>query len=401
MKITDLNIDCLLVIFKYCSESELMSLGKANQHLGRIIDANIFYPLTRDLLLCGHRNEPCVEKRNKTRLTYHERLQVSRNWLSGTYRERPYYHHAHLFPTKLFLEKDALYVTHDSYLRKYRRPATEALPRLFDEEITTPTRSDISDFVKKQDTLFAGRVCGACFLWDANGITEQQMHQPNEYLYSVDFINDVYVTSTDACCKVWQRSQEFGLTHFDLAVKLQHSFKSLKLSANGEWLYGGLYTDKGRRALRAIHVESGEEVVHNSNTISIYDLKIKDEHVLFTANFDTTFRMFDRRIDRDVAIWEDPFDSSFYCLEYDGLYAVLCGTNRHARVNLYDIRMPKYVQLFFPGRTRQQNCQSPVYSLACDSQYLFVATDHNLRVFDFKANCGVRRDYSRIYDFNR
>lgn len=126
---------------------------------------------------------------------------------------------------------------------------------------------------------------------------------------------------------------------------------------------------------------------------------MKDEHVLLTANFDTTFRIFDRRTDRDVSIWEDPFDSSFYCLEYDGLYAVLCGAKYHGRVNLYDIRVPgKYIQLYFPGRTRQHR-SSPVYSLACDSQYMFVATDHNLRVFDFKTNYGVQRDYSIFHDF--
>ncbi|EDW72849.1 uncharacterized protein Dwil_GK17228 [Drosophila willistoni] len=400
LKLTDLNTDCLLKIFQYCSERELVALCRANVFLCGIIERHIFYGLTQDLIMCGHRNSPSIEERNKTQLTYWERLKVSKNWVSGTYQERPYYHHAQMFPTKLCLERDNLYITHTRYLRRYRRSSTDGLQRRYEEEIRAPTNSDISDFVKKDDTLFAGRVCGTCFVWDPEeGITEQKMHQASEYLYCVDFVNELYTTSTDKCCKVWHRSQEFGLTHFDLVIQLpQHSFKSLKLSSDGQWLYGGLYTDKERRALRAIHIESGEEVVFNSNTISIYDLKIKDDNILFTANFDTTFRLFDRRIDRDVAIYEDPFDSSFYCLEYDGLYGVLCGTNRHARVNLYDIRMPKYVQLYFPGRTRQHNSRSPVYSLACDSRYMFVATDHNLRVFDFKTNCGIQRDYANMYD---
>lgn len=148
---------------------------------------------------------------------------------------------------------------------------------------------------------------------------------------------------------------------------------------------------------------SGEELVLNSDSISIYDLKLKDDNVLFTANFDTTFRMFDRRIDRDVSVWEDPFDSSFYCLEYDGLYGVLCGAKHHARVNLYDIRVPgRYIQLYFPSRTRQHYRGSPVYSLACDSVYMFVATDHNLRVFDFKnTNYGIPRDYTNFHEYCR
>ncbi|KAL7734485.1 hypothetical protein ACLKA6_010805 [Drosophila palustris] len=399
MKLTDLNIDCLLRIFRYCSERELVILCQASNYLGAVIEQNIFYAMTQDLLLCGHRNKPCVEKRTQSPLTYFERLQVGRNWLKGVYLERHYFHHSQMFPSRLCLDSDFLYITHVNYLRKYRRTGPESLQRRYDKEISTSTVSDISDFVKKQDTIFAGRVNGSCFVSDTDAITEQTMHHAKEYLYCVDFVDNVYVSSTDTCCKLWKRSQEFGLSHFDLFMQLQHSFKSMKLSADGQWLFGGLYTDTGRRALRAIHVESGEEQVLNSNTISIYDLKMKDDHVLFTANFDTTFRIFDRRTDRDVSIWEDPFDSSFYCLEYDGLYAVLCGAKYHGRVNLYDIRVPgKYIQLYFPARTRQHR-SSPVYSLACDSQYMFVATDHNLRVFDFKTNYGVERDYSIFHDY--
>ncbi|KAH8356781.1 hypothetical protein KR200_011831 [Drosophila serrata] len=396
LRLTDLNVDCLLLVFKYCSEGDLLCLCLASRYLEDIIDRYIFYPLSLDLLLCGNRNRPSIEKRNRKRLTNYERIQVSKNWVSGTYLERPYFHHAQMFPTKLCLEHDALYITHAAYLRKYRRSSCDILQRRFEEEISTSTNSDISHFVKKKNTIFAGRVCGSCFHYDPEGITEQRMHPANEYLFCVDFVQDLYATSTDHCSKLWQRSQEFGLTHFDMVTKLPHAFKSMQLSPDGQWLYGGLYTDNDGQALRAIHVESGEELVLNSATKSIYDLKMKDDQVLFTANFDTSFRMFDRRIDRDVAIWEDPFDSSFYCLEHDGLYAVLVGSCRHARVNLYDIRMPKYVQLYFPGRTRQHNGFSPVYSLSCDSQYMFVATDHNLRVFDFKASCGIRRDYSKI-----
>ncbi|KAH8350992.1 hypothetical protein KR067_010511 [Drosophila pandora] len=397
IKLTDLNTYCILKIFNYLSEDDLLRLSEASQYLEGIIDSCIFYAKSKDLLLCGHANHPSIEKRNHNKLTNYERILVSRNWVSGTYNQRPYFHHAPMFPTKLCLEKDALYITHASYLRKYLRSNYDALHRRYEKEISTSSSTDISDFVKKQDTIFAGRICGSCFLHeDDEVIAEHRMHSSNEYLYCVDFINSIYATSTDTCCKLWERSQEFGLTHFDMVMKMDRAFKCMKLSADGQWLFGGLYTDKGRQALRAIHVESGEEIELSSRTMSIYDLKLKDEQVIFTANFDTTFRMFDRRVDRDVAIWEDPFDSSFYSLEYDGLYGVLAGASMHARVNLYDIRMPKYVQLYFPGRTRLHNGLSPVYSLACDSQYMFVATDHNLRVFDFKTSCGTTRDYSNI-----
>ena len=141
----------------------------------------------------------------------------------------------------------------------------------------------------------------------------------------------------------------------------------------------------------------------NSETLSIYDLKLKDDHVLFTANFDTSFRLYDRRTDCDEFIWEDPFDSSFFCLDYDGLYAVLCGAKYYSRVNLYDIRVPgKHMQLYFPQlhkrrkRSGGEFVSSPVHSLVCDSRYLFLATDHNVHVLDFKVDCALSRDYRDV-----
>ncbi|KAH8378970.1 hypothetical protein KR009_002334, partial [Drosophila setifemur] len=397
LKLTDLNTYCLLKIFDYLSEADLLRLSMASRFLEGIINSNIFAKWAMDLLLCGIRDNPSVNQRNFFRLPNFRRIQISRNWVKGVYEQRPYFHHDPMFPTKLCLESDALYITHASYLRRYRRTREDAMDRLYEKEIYTSASTDISDFVKKQNTIFAGRTCGSCFLYDDGYvIAEQRMHASNEYLHCVDFLNSLYVTSTDTCCKLWQRSQEFGQTHFDLVMELNRAFKSMKLSADGQWLFGGLYTDKDRKALRAIDVETGEEMVFNSDTMSVYDLKIKDDQVLFMANFDTTLRMFDRRVDSDVATWEDPFDSSFYCLEYDGLYAVLAGTSMHARVNLYDIRMPKHVQMYFPGRSWRHDGFSPVYSLACDSQYMFIATDHNLRVFDFSCSLGTARDYNNI-----
>ncbi|XP_067643970.1 F-box/WD repeat-containing protein 4 isoform X2 [Eurosta solidaginis] len=336
-------------------------------------------------------------------LSYATRLSISRNWLQGRYREYDYYHHAQMFPTKLILERNFLYVTHMDYLRVYGRANNEPLQRRYQREISTSVRGDISSFTKKQDTIFVGRITGNCYIWEDGFAYDQQLHSAKEYLHCVDFEDDLYVTSTNVCAKLWYRTNELGMVYLEELAELPQEFKVIKLSEGGERLFGGLYTDSGRQALREYDVESGKESVLNSNSLSIYDLLIKDEHILFTGNFDTTCHLYDRRSNRDEAIFEDPFDSSFYCIEYDGLYALLCGTKYHSRVNLYDIRMPnKYQQLYFPRRTkRAKNQSSPVYSLACDNRYLFVATDHNLRVFDFKENYAERRDYSNVFSDKR
>lgn len=63
IKLTDLNTYCILKIFNYLSEDDLLRVCEASQYLEGIIDSCIFYAKSKDLLLCGHANHPSIEKR--------------------------------------------------------------------------------------------------------------------------------------------------------------------------------------------------------------------------------------------------------------------------------------------------------------------------------------------------
>lgn len=63
LKLTDLNTYCILKIFNYLSEDDLLRLCEASHYLKGIIDSCIFYAKSKDLLLCGHANNPSIEKR--------------------------------------------------------------------------------------------------------------------------------------------------------------------------------------------------------------------------------------------------------------------------------------------------------------------------------------------------
>lgn len=60
MEFTDLNIDCLLRIFSFCSESDLFNLCRAHSFLRNVIEMHIFQLHSLDLLMCGHRNFPKI-----------------------------------------------------------------------------------------------------------------------------------------------------------------------------------------------------------------------------------------------------------------------------------------------------------------------------------------------------
>ncbi|XP_055856338.1 F-box/WD repeat-containing protein 4 [Episyrphus balteatus] len=396
LTICDLNLDCLVRIFCYCSPSDLVNLCRASSFFNSVINNHIYFAKTLDLLLCGHRDDPAICDRTFDELSYRSRLSIGANWLNGRYTETTYFNSNRMCAAKIHLDKDNLYITHQRYLRIHKRLRDEPVKRRCTEEICTNSKADISDFSKKNNTIFAGRVYGSGFIYEEGIVTDVRLHDVSEYLWCVDFSNNLFLSSTDKCTKMWQRADQFGLLYLDLAKEYPESYKTMQLNQDGDRFYGGLYTDKENRALREVDIETGTQRILNSKTFSIYDLKLKDDNVFFTANFDTTFRMYDRRVDADVGIWEDQFGSSIYCLEYDGLYAVLCGVKHHCRVNLYDIRMPeKCVQIYFPSARNGRS--SPVYSIACDSRYLFVATDRNLRVLDFKADWAANRDYRNLF----
>lgn len=396
LTICDLNLDCLVRIFCYCSQSDLANLCCASSFFNSVINNHIYFTKTLDLLLCGHRYNPAIIHRTYDDLSYRSRLSIGSNWVNGRYTETSYFNSNRMCGAKIHLDKENFYITNQRYLRIHKRMKDEPLRRRYTAEICTSSRADISDFVKKGETLFAGRVYGSGFILEDDIVTEVRMHDVGEYLWCVDFINNLYLSSTDKGSKLWQRADQFGLLYLDLFKEYPECYKTMRFNADGDKFYGGLFTDDDNRALREMNLETGTHNILNSDTYSIYDLKIKDDNVLFTANFDTTFRMYDRRIDADVGLWEDQFGSSMYCLDYDGLYAVLCGVKHHCRVNLYDIRMPdKCAQVYFPSTRNGRT--SPVYSIACDSRYLFVATDRNLRVLDFKANWAASRDYRNLF----
>lgn len=86
----------------------------------------------------------------------------------------------------------------------------------------------------------------------------------------------------------------------------------------------------------------------------------------------------------------------FLGLDYDGLFGVLCGMKYNCRVNLYDLRVPnKFIQMYFPSLKKWRS--SPVYSVTSDISQMFIATDQNIRVFNFNNDKALHKDYSNIF----
>lgn len=219
-----------------------------------------------------------------------------------------------------------------------------------------------------------------------------------EFITCVDYKNDIFITTGKKSGKIFKLEEELGLQALELKYELPYFFQSCRLHNTQNRLALGKYSDREKRALCIVDLETGFLEEQQSCTGAIYDLLWKDENIIMTANFDSTIRLTDIRTKKDELIFSDIYNSSVYCLDFDGKYGVVCGM-KYFRVNLYDIRVTKrFQQMYFPKRTSFNN--SPVYSIQCDSSQLFVQTDTNLRILNFNCDYEKSRDYSNmnIYD---
>lgn len=126
-------------------------------------------------------------------------------------------------------------------------------------------------------------------------------------------------------------------------------------------------------------------------------MKFKDDNVMYVADGLNSIYLYDRRIGDVQGTWFDPFDTSFCCLDHDGLHAILAGSKLQ-HVCLFDDRSPgKCVQVSlihtYHGQiSKLHRRKSPISGIVCDSRYAFISSDSEVQVLDFKTSKGMFSD---------
>lgn len=79
----------------------------------------------------------------------------------------------------------------------------------------------------------------------------------------------------------------------------------------------------------------------------ILDVKWETPQVFWTGGYDTCLRRWDLRMNVCAQHWEDPYQATVYCLDYDNSCTAITGVQNHGRAVLWDTRRMVYVQVFF------------------------------------------------------
>jgi len=230
--------------------------------------------------------------------------------------------------------------------------------------------------------------CVCAFSTDTGVSVPRYLLCHTSVVHSVDFTCDVIVSgSRDATVKVsrLQLDDDSDITSQVLgSMSLADRVWSVAISPDNSYFVCGTAAVHQRSPLSVWQLDRiqqigclGHDYRHGAGVL---DIEFDSASMLLTCGYDTIIRLWDLRasFSQCVSAWEEPFDSALYCVRSDGCHAFLVGTSRHSLVRLWDKRHRRPVQMYYTARAN-----SPVYSLAFDSQQLFCALDTGVHCLNF------------------
>lgn len=284
MLLTELNDDVLRHIFEKCSLDDVIRLYYVCRKFQTIIAHYTFFKKSHDLLIVGHRNSEAVcykrfdlipfeiilspvliltlPLRTLHNLSYHKRVKLFQNWCYGRYEEHVMFHQRQFNPSRIFLEKELLYITHGGQLRAHKRMRNrQVLARKPFKTYGSENESDITSFAKKDSTIFIGRRDGYVMVTSTDSsespIADRIDTTSTSRLEFVDFNADLFVTTTLNTTSLWRRQYELGIPFLEPIAEVNGGGnKCLRLSPDGERLATGKYNERARSALRLTDIET-------------------------------------------------------------------------------------------------------------------------------------------------
>lgn len=190
-----------------------------------------------------------------------KRIKLSHNWRYGKYDEKIFFKHNVMYPSQILLEKDLFYMTHGGQLRIHRRLKSKKLVKERSHELIGNSHDgDITNFVKKDSTIFGGRDNGYAFIYEDNEYYEERVSdhigQRRAFINAVDIHSQTMVTASMTSMKVWQKIYELDMVSLEQMVENDGIFKCVKLSPNGDECLAGKYSDRFKEALRLFDMET-------------------------------------------------------------------------------------------------------------------------------------------------
>lgn len=380
LEFLELPDDVLYLIFSRCDIQSLGRLSKVCRRFNRLIKSDSVWLLhSRKYNIIKSVSDAAV-----TKALLKDQCRISLNWENKVYRERVLLrHNPKQLPWMQYADQH-LWISTLNTIKCYKvrnnygTIVEDARKRL------NLQKEDVSRFVVKDDKAVSGCRDGSLYMFDCRTgdrlLDLYKIH--NTDAQTVDFHDNCIISgSRDRTIKVISSCYEENSNPIKASVEMNDRVWSVAMAPDGGTFSVGTAGCYGESALSVWDIESCSQIFPLGNFrlgAGTLDLKYETPHTLLSCGYDATVRLWDTRSGQCVYEWEDPFDTTLYCLQSDRDNTIVTGSSRYGMLRLWDKRKSQPVQVYYLGPKN-----SPVYSVTFDSSRLYAALDLSITMADF------------------
>lgn len=316
-----------------------------------------------------------------------ERVKVSQNWRLGRCRERILLKWRCSQMPWMQLEGDSLYISQANFILAYQfRPDGASLNRR-PLGVFAGHDEDVCHFVLANSHIISAGGDGKIGVHKIHSTFTVKYSAHEQEVNCVDCRGGIIVSgSRDRTAKVWSLASG-RLGQCLHTIQTEDRVWSIAISPLLSSFVTGTACCGHFSPLRIWDLNSGQLMTHLGSDFppgaGVLDLMYESPFTLLSCGYDTYVRYWDLRasVRKCVMEWEEPHDSTLYCLQTDGNHLLATGSSYYGVVRLWDRRQRACLHAFPLTSTP---LSSPVYCLRFTTKHLYAALSYNLHVLDFQ-----------------
>ncbi|XP_013860504.1 F-box/WD repeat-containing protein 4 [Austrofundulus limnaeus] len=389
MLLSQLPEDVLYQILAFLDCKSLCRLSQVCRNIRRVVNRDVVWrKIAKDFLNTGI-------TWNGTDIYHHvplkERVKLAQNWSKGVCkRSIPLKWKTKLLPW-LQLDVDVLYLSQAAQIGAYHLHHESKRLQRSPFEIYSGHEGDVCRFVLTDSHLISGGSDGRILVHSRRSDVSWGLAGHSQEVNCLDSKNGLIVSgSRDRTVGIWtltSSSPRATIAMFDRVW-------SVAISPTLSSFVTGTACCENFSPLRIWDVERSACVCTLGSEFrrgaGVLDIQFESPFQLLTCGYDTFIRLWDLRLSpqRCVLQWEEPHDSTLYCIQTDSNHMIASGSSYYGVVRLWDKRRTQCLQFF---QLSSDTVSSPVYCLRLSCSHLYAALATSLHSLDFRQNpTGIR-----------
>ncbi|XP_059113164.1 F-box/WD repeat-containing protein 4 [Peromyscus eremicus] len=322
-----------------------------------------------------------------TSIPVKDRVKVSQNWRLGRCREGILLKWRCSQMPWMQLEDASLYISQANFILAYQfRPDGASLHRR-PFRVFAGHDEDVCHFVLANSHVISAGGDGKIGVHKLHSTFTVKYSAHEQEVNCVDCKGGIIVSgSRDRTAKVWPLASG-RLGQCSHTIQTEDRVWSIAISPILSSFVTGTACCGHFSPLRIWDLNSGQLITHLGSDFppgaGVLDVMYESPSTLLSCGYDTYVRYWDLRTSarKCVMEWEEPHDSTLYCLQTDGNHLLATGSSYYGVVRLWDRRQRACLHAFPLTSTP---LSSPVYCLRFTTRHLYAALSYNLHILDFQ-----------------